>query len=216
MKVGTDGVLLGAWANCTGNRVLDVGTGSGLIALMICQRYPAACVWAIDTNADACSQALHNVHRSPFSERITVLHHSYQQYFSENKFDLIVSNPPYFSNSSKAPDAQRSKARHNDELPFEILIKKSATLLDEKGKLALILPAVDFPAINEIATTQHLHLSRITRVKPTPVRPPRRVLMEFGVEKENPIESELIIETAGHQYSDEYIALTKAFYLKME
>ncbi len=217
MKVGTDGVLLGAWANCNqAGKVLDVGTGSGLIALMICQRNTEAQVWAIDTDTDACSQAAFNVEQSPFSGRIFVENTPFQRCFFAKKFDLIVSNPPYFSNSLKAPDIQRTKARHNDELPFDILIAKSASILDENGKFALILPATHLADITGLATQNGLYITRLTWVKPTPNHAPRRVLMEFGFKNENREESELIIETARHQYSDEYIALTKAFYLKMK
>ncbi|MDR1436988.1 MAG: methyltransferase [Candidatus Symbiothrix sp.] len=215
MKVGTDGVLLGAWANCSDVRtILDTGTGSGLIALMLAQRCPAK-IDAIDLDKDACRQAQINFGNSPFSDRLLVHFSSLQNFSPERKYDLIVSNPPYFSNSLPSPDKGRTQARHNNTLPFDDLIKKSLTLLSPQGKLALILPYGDFGRIHVLAKENGLFLYRKTTVIPVQNRPPKRILLEYSRACSSPEENELIIEKSPSVYSEAYINLTKDFYLKM-
>lgn len=215
MKVGTDGVLLGAWVNCfQASFILDIGTGSGLIALMLAQRSNAS-IHAIDIDTDACKQANINVLQSPFKDRIQIFHSSLQDFFPSDKYDLIVSNPPYFINSLKSPDEQRSKARHSDTLPFSSLMKQSSRMLKKDGILSLILPYDSLPIANEEAYRYRLIPKRRTYIKPTPLLPPKRVLCEYGFSNQPLKENELTIEIARHQYSHDYIALTKDFYLKM-
>jgi tRNA1Val (adenine37-N6)-methyltransferase len=216
MKVGTDGVLLGAWADCTNAKnVLDVGCGSGLIALMLAQRSEAE-IDAVDIDENACEQSEINFRNSPFAGRLNVYHSDFNLYSSTRKYDLIVSNPPYFVRSLKSPNAGRCSARHMEKLRFEDLFGKSTQLLAENGKLSLILPADVFDLIQSIASCNHLFLSRKTTVKPLPASPPKRILLEYSKEK-NPLkENELFIENPLHAYSDEYIELTKEFYLKMK
>ncbi len=216
MKVGTDGVLLGAWADCrkSTRSILDIGTGSGLIALMLAQRSEAL-IDAIDIEEDACRQAIFNVDNSPFQNRINVIPASLQDFHTETRYDLIICNPPFFSNALKCPDEQRNNARHNDHLPFDLLLKKSAALLNNDGKLALIIPFDSEPILVREAGSAGLYPVRKTLVRPKPHSPYKRILIEFSREKHQEPANELIIELERHIYSSEYIALTQDFYLKM-
>jgi tRNA1Val (adenine37-N6)-methyltransferase len=214
MKVGTDGVLLGAWTDVSEARtILDVGSGSGLIALMLAQRSRAS-IDAIDVDWNACRQAEINFANAPFSHLMRIIHSNLKDYFPDLKYDLIVSNPPYFVNSLKSPDAGRSIARHTDDLNFEDLIAHSSRLLSEKGKLSLILPADTCDTIQTLAKKHSLFLTRKTLIRPTADRPPKRILLEFSAEN-CPLKNvtELFIEQSRHVYSAEYIALTGDFYL---
>ncbi len=214
MKVGTDGVLLGAWANCSHARnVLDVGTGSGLIALMVAQRSKSL-ITGIDIDADACKQASINAQNSPFSGRLRIIRSSFQDFYPENKFDLIVSNPPFFANALKSPDKGRSQARHSDDLPLEYLFRKSVEILSPEGKLALIIPADRSEEADVYASESKLHKTGEIRISPLPGRPPKRILLEYSMQHSACLRSEWSIELSRHVYSDQYITLTKDFYLK--
>jgi tRNA1Val (adenine37-N6)-methyltransferase len=214
MKVGTDGVLLGAWARVKGaKRILDAGTGTGLIALMLAQRCDA---WidAVDIDKDACEQAMDNVMQSPWPERIHVMHTSFEEFVdkTENNYDLIVSNPPYFTRSLKSPDHSRSLARQGVSLSVEKLCLLSKKCLTANGKLAMIVPTQYF----EKTVSEGFFLSRKCCVKPQPMVQCKRMLVELSMEPSNTIEEELVIEKRErHKYSKEYIALTKDYYLKM-
>jgi tRNA1Val (adenine37-N6)-methyltransferase len=217
MKVGTDAVLLGAWANCTDNptKILDIGTGTGVIALMMAQKYPEASVDAIDIDNNAFIQACENVNCSPWKDNITIFESSLQEFNDQKKYNIIVSNPPYFINSSKTPHESRTTARHNDLLPYEELINGVIKRLDEKGSFFLILPQKEGEFFISIAESQQLFLNKLTRVK-TKLNMPnsKRLLMQFGFDRANFIEDELVIESEDrHQYSAEYKNLTKDFYL---
>lgn len=219
MKVGTDGVLLGAWADVTdSHRILDVGTGTGLIALMLAQRSDAH-IHAIDIDAAACQQAQENVASSPFAQQVEVFHHALHEYLSTTpvSYDLIVSNPPYFVDSLKCPNNQRNTARHTDTLSLESLLKDSHQLLSPQGRIALILPYDQKDYLESCIEKEGLFLSKEVDVIPVIGAQPKRLLIEL--KKEKPITSvtpsELTIEIARHQYTEEYIRLTKAFYLKM-
>lgn len=217
MKVGTDGVLLGSWCDIQdGWSVLDVGTGSGLIALMLAQRATAA-IDAIDIDFQACEQALENIRNSIFNHRIQVYHTSFDAHvdFSEKKYDLIVSNPPYFSRSLKCPDSQRSTARHDDGLPINNLLAGCKQIITEQGIIALILPYDTLHDLEKTAEKNGLSIMRLTRVIPVPGAAPKRILAELAAHPALREENELIIEKSRHVYSTEYIALTKDFYLKM-
>ena len=218
MKVGTDGVLLGAWANCDGvERILDIGTGSGLIALMLAQRAAAADIDAIDIEPSAYAQARFNVANSPFSTRITVLHSGLQSFQTNKRYDLLVCNPPFFTQSLKSPDDSRNSARHNDILPFDVLLKSSLSMLEPAGALAVIIPFDAFASFHERAEGNGFHLKRKTTVKPTPNSHPKRVLLEYALTYNNPscVETDLVIELERHVYSEDYINLTRSFYLNM-
>lgn len=219
MKVGTDAVLLGAWAStdqCTS--ILDIGTGTGIIALMLAQRCMAG-IDAIDIDADACRQAEENVASSPFAKRIKVIHQSCTGFAaSENRrsYDLIVSNPPYFVNSLKCPDSKRTVARHTDSLPLSELVSASKYLLSPSGRIALVLPFEQLDEVETIARQNDLHISRQTDVIPIPGAQPKRLLVELSASVEGiKNRNTLTIEEARHQYTPEYIELTKEFYLKM-
>ena len=219
MKVGTDAVLLGAWADTSFCRnILDIGTGTGIIALMLAQRSQAT-VEAIDIDKEACVQATENVAASPYTERIKVVHASCADFAASNqqkRYDLIVSNPPYFINSLKCPDNKRTVARHTDTLLLSDLIREAQTLLSPSGRIALVLPYERLEEVKALASANHLYICRQTDVIPSPGAAPKRLLVELSATEENIKNRDtLTIEEARHQYTPEYIALTKEFYLKM-
>lgn len=218
MKVGIDGVLLGAWTSVENtNTILDVGTGSGLIALMVAQRSSAQ-IDAIDIDSHAILQAKGNVKNSSWSNRIA-LHEVSLQQFSEictTKFDLIVSNPPYFINSLKAPDETRTTARHTDMLSHENLMMSAKQLLNETGRICLILPVNEGLQCIDFANKINLYCCKKVVVYPKPNAHPKRLLLEFNLIPGSTIESELTIESnERHHYSPEFTLLAKDYYLKL-
>jgi tRNA1Val (adenine37-N6)-methyltransferase len=215
MKVGTDGVLLGAWTDVKdAQTILDVGTGSGLIALMLAQRSEAL-IDAIDIDENACRQAEINFHPSPFDARLHIFQADFLQYAPGYAYDLIVSNPPYFRNSLKSPDEYRNIARHTGELNWNGLLENSRRLLSAKGRLSLILPYDHFDYIQSLAGQADFHLIRKTLVRPLENRPPKRILLEYAVEGAGLAhagETDIFIEKSRHVYSQDYIELTKEYY----
>jgi tRNA1Val (adenine37-N6)-methyltransferase len=218
MKVGIDGVLLGAWASCHErcSHILDVGTGTGLIALMLAQRFYNAKVTAIEIDAQAAAEALFNVRQSPWNELITVQTISFQDYLESNeKFDLIVCNPPFFTNGTLAPDNARAQARHNSGLTLNELLSGASTLLKPQGRLSLILPAEQWTELERTSPPIGLFVNRICWVKPNPQKPVHRIMAELSAIKGDLQEETLLIEYEKHfDYTPEYRALTKDFYLK--
>ncbi len=213
MKVGTDGVLLGAWADVSSARhMLDAGTGTGLIALMLAQRCDAR-VRAIDIDADAVEQARENVAASPWPDRITVERQDIRTYDPGIRFDVIVSNPPYFAHALNCPDRARNTARHADQLEFESLAATSARLLAPEGKLSVILPADRKSAFDDAAKRYGFELLHGTWVRTKPDAEPKRVLLSFGRFPGEAVTDELAIEGSDHVYSKEYVALTRDIYL---
>ncbi|WP_455632999.1 tRNA1(Val) (adenine(37)-N6)-methyltransferase [Parabacteroides sp.] len=218
MKVGTDGVLLGAWASterCL--RILDVGTGTGLIALMLAQR-STAILDAIDIDPDACLQARENIAKSPFANRIQVYQTPLSEYKPDEhiKYDLIVSNPPYFIDSLKCPDTKRNLARHTDTLSLPDLLRDSRKLLAPEGNIALVLPFEQREYLIGLAREESLFPLRETHVSPVPDAIPKRLLIELSTKPvTEPELSYLTLEIERHRYTDEFIALAKDFYLKM-
>jgi len=216
MKVGTDGVLLGAWTDLShSRRILDIGTGTGLIALMLAQRCMDARITAIDLDSAAVEQAQENIQASPWKDRIEALQQDICTYHPNGTFDTIVSNPPYFIDSLKCPDGQRSTARHTDTLDADRLIGKVSELLTSDGRFSIILPAEQTEDLIRVAGEKGLHPSRQTWVITRPGLSPKRILMEFRKTPVTLQPDELVIELERHVYSEEYIALTKEFYLKM-
>lgn len=215
-KVGTDGVLLGAYANVTNvKRILDIGTGTGLIAIMLAQRSDAV-ITAIEPDHESYLQACENVINSGWSDRITIESTDLQSYSSVNlKFDLIVTNPPYFSDSLKNPDPRKSAARHNDSLASDELLAGVLRLLDEHGNLQLILPYVEGNVFIAEAQRFGLYCNNILKIKPLPDSEIRRLILTFSRERLKATEKFLTIEHGKrHEFTDEYINLTKDFYLK--
>lgn len=216
MKVGTDGVLLGAWAPAeNAQRILDVGTGTGLIALQLAQRNPSAMITAIEIDPAAAEQAQENVLRSPWADRVEISCIDFRLFQSEYKFDLIISNPPYFVDALKCPDEQRSKARHTGGLNYDLLFHHSAHLLWEQGVVSIIIPSEVEKAVVDAAWKYKLFVSHRMRVFTKPGKPCRRVLLTFSFQEKECMEENLCIETERHNYTPEYIALTRDFYLKM-
>ena len=219
MKVGTDGVLLGAWAPLEHNpySIFDIGAGTGLIALMLAQRSHAEQIDAIEIDDDAYEQAVDNFENSPWGDRLFCYHAGLDEFMDEpeDEYDLIVSNPPFYTDGYFSGDEQRDKARFTESMPFEDLLEASALLLSEEGVLAVIIPFKEEEHFITLAKQEELYPFKITRVKGTPTTEMKRSLIAFSrIEKETLI-NELVIETARHQYTDEYIELTKDFYLKM-
>lgn len=216
MKVGTDGVLLGAWANTDNvQRVLDIGTGTGLIAIMLAQRSTAG-IDAIEIEKIAAKQAIENSSNSPWKDRIRVHPISLQEFLIVHKvkYDLIVSNPPYYTNSYTNPDPERKIARHNEMLSPDELFSGVSEILSAKGRFAIVYPSDLLSTLNEKALKYNLYMNRITEVFPTPQKPSKRILAEFSFQNGIIERNKITIEDNGrHKYSKEYIAITKDFYL---
>lgn len=216
MKVGTDGVLLGAWANVSGaNNILDVGTGTGLIVLMMAQRSDAQ-ITGIEIETLAAEEAVENAKLSPWSHRISIENIAFQQFVRQNpiNFDLIISNPPFYGNNQKSKNSNLAIAKHNDLLPFTDLIKGSILILGSTGRLAVILPAIPAEIFIKIASEQGLFLTRLTKVRPYQGKQIHRFLMEFGKIPTDIQNDELTIHNEdGFNYTEEYKSLTREFYL---
>ncbi|NDW18503.1 methyltransferase domain-containing protein [Dysgonomonas sp. 216] len=218
MKVGTDGVLLGSWVNMHDtDKILDVGTGSGLVALMLAQRNRLALIDAIEIDSEAAQQALDNFEASSFSNITSCINTPYQTFakVTTNKYNLIVSNPPFFSRSLKSPNEKRSTARHTDSLFIEDFICLSQKLLTDNGRISFIFPYSELEYLEEIAKKNTLSVSRLTKVYPTPSGEAKRILIELSVNNCERHTDSLIIETERHVYSPAFADLVKDFYLKM-
>ena len=213
MKVGTDGLLLGAWAQ-GGSSVLDIGTGTGLIALMMAQRFPDAHVDAIDIDADAASQAEDNARRSPFADRVAVRCVSLQEYVAEREYDSIVCNPPFFTQSLQSPDSKRTLARHSIALPFDDLFRHARRLMSEDGVFSFVVPSDALSQIETAAVMNNLFLVRRCLVRTTRKKPARRLLLSFS-QKPSPFhDEEGVIQEAVNEPSEWYRNLTCDFLLK--
>ena len=215
MKVGTDGVLLGAWTDVKqAKRILDIGTGTGLLALMLAQRSNAE-IDAIEIDSEAAEQACENINHSPWSHRIRIIHTSFQEFAGiKKKYDLIVSNPPYFINSLKTPDKKRSLARHDHELNHKSLTEGVKILLAGKGRFDVVLPADNFRLFCESMNNNGLYVSRQTNIYSNPESSCIRVLAEFSHTNSIKNSNDIVIETGGrHQYSTQYSELVKEYFL---
>ena len=219
MKVGTDGVLLGTWVTVfPEDSVLDVGTGTGLIAMIVAQRNCNAIINAIDIDESACGQAIENIEKSPFKDRINVIHKSFADYRTDKKYDLIISNPPFFKKSLKCPDEKRSMARHNDSLPLKQLIEHAVTMLSENGRIALILPIQLSEELDFIIATHRLFAIRRTKIIPAEGLHPKRFLIELSTKNitekyDVKAANTLTLETKDRKRTQQYAELTKEFYL---
>ncbi len=218
MKVGTDGVLLGAWASVpgTGSRVLDIGCGTGLIALMIAQRAKNVEVDALEIDPSSASQAKENFQNSRWKESIHCIPSSFQDYSSQCKrrYELIICNPPFFTGSYKTASKEKNLARHDDSLPLEDLFRCSVPLMNSTTIISLILPIHKEAQAMDLITAHKLYCNRLTRVIPAPGKPIKRVLLECSSIPGKAIEDVLIIETeTRHKYSDKFKNLVDEFYL---
>lgn len=231
MKVGTDGVLLGAWAE-GGQRILDIGSGSGLISLMMAQRFPEAQVWGIDIDPDACMQARENVAASPFADRVGIACCALQDLSEEhlvrgseellemkegegNLFDAIVSNPPFFVNGLKNPDSKRAMARHSDSLPFPVLMKGVRRWLSDEGVFSAIVPADVLESFVSEAYCSGLSLVRQCGVKTVERKQPKRYLVAFSKRRVGMMDkcTEIMTDSDGNR-SEWYAKITEEFYLE--
>ena len=220
MKVGTDGVLLGAWTPTNHNpfSILDIGTGTGLIALMLAQRTTAEQIDALEIDEDAYEQAVDNFENSPWYDRLFCFHAGLDEFIEEpeDEYDLIVSNPPFHAEDYKTENEQRDLARFQEAMPFEDLVEAADLLLSENGILAVIIPYKEESRFIALAKDFELFPIKITRVKGTPTSEIKRSLLAFSRhEIAEMLIDELVIETDRHLYTPEYISLTKDFYLKM-
>jgi len=220
MKVGTDAVLLGAWCPIDNNpnAILDIGTGTGIIALMLAQRTSAEQIDAFDIDENAYEQAAENFENSPWSDRLFCFHAELDEFIEEpeDEYDLIVCNPPFFSEDFKSNDESRDLARFQDAMPFEDLIEAADLLLSENGIFAVIIPFKEEERFIDLCAEVELYPIKITRVRGTFTTPIVRSLLAFKrFEMSVLTADELVIEINRHEYTDDYIELTKDFYLKM-
>ena len=216
MKVGTDGVLIGAWANINNaQQILDIGTGSGLIALMAAQPSQAI-ITGIEINKEAATQAQENVDRSPWKERIKIINADLKEFKIETRFNAIISNPPYFTNSLECHNNERNTARHDTKLSFRELMQYTAKLLHPEGEFSIIIPSSEVHDILGLAIENKLYPSRKTWVQTTPTASSKRCMLAFRFTPSERVEEKtLILELSPLVYSKEYKSLTHDFYLKM-
>ena len=219
MKIGTDGVLLGAWTPLINNpyNVLDIGAGTGILSLMLAQRSNAEQIDAIEIDEDAYEQCVENFEASPWGDKLFCFHAGLDEFVDEpeDEYDLIISNPPFYTDDYKSDNTSRDLARFEDALPFEELIEAAALLLSDNGIFSVIIPFKEEERFVSMCKELDLFPLKITRVKGTPTSEIKRSLLAFCRMEQTPLIDELIIEISRHNYTPEYIELTKEFYLKM-
>jgi tRNA1Val (adenine37-N6)-methyltransferase len=220
MKIGTDAVILGAWCPINNHpfSILDIGAGTGILSLMLAQRSNAAQIDAVEIDDEAYEQCVENFESSPWRDRLFCFHAGLDEFLDEpeDEYDLIISNPPFYSENHKTDSAQRDLARFQEAMPFEDLIEAADLLLSENGIFSIIIPFAEEEKFINLCAQVELYPIKITRVKGMPSTEIKRSLMAFKRYELSVLTAdELIIETARHQYTEDYIALTKDFYLKM-
>lgn len=215
-KVGTDGVLLGAWVNVDGaSTILDIGTGTGVIAIMLAQRTPPNTkIDAVELQEHDAKQAETNVKNSPWPEKVSVVHSAIQDFQSDHGYDLIVSNPPFFVNSWLPPDQSRSTARHSHDLSFPELVENISRLLSPEGRFAVVLPFVEGSQFIRLAEGLGFYVSRRMTFKSRQDKPVERLLVEFSRTVSAVKAEELVLYLRNEEWTNEYRALTRDFYLK--
>ena len=220
MKIGTDAVLLGAWCPINNNpfSILDIGAGTGILSLMLAQRSNAQQIDAIEIEENAYEQCVENFEASHWGDRLFCYHASLNDFINEpeDQYDIIISNPPFYSEDYKTDNSQRDLARFQDALPFEALVKATTLLLSENGIFTVIIPFKEENRLLNLCAQAELFPIKMTRVKGTPTGPIIRSLIAFK-RYELPVLSanELVIETSRHVYTEAYTKLTRDFYLKM-
>lgn len=214
MKVGTDGVLLGAWAN-GGSHILDIGSGTGLIALMMAQRYPNAEVEGVEIDREAAAQSLENISESPFHDRISVQAVALQAFRPSRKFDSIVTNPPFFVGSLTPPDRLRSVARHARTLRFADIFTFASEWLTDDGELSAVIPSESMDDFSAEAFIRGFFLTRQYGIKTAGRKPVRRYLLAFGKHRTMTFDNRtVVLSDGGGVRSEWYGNLTKDFYIK--
>lgn len=219
MKVGTDGVLLGAWADVEGaGSALDIGTGSGIIAIMLGQRNPDLKIHGVEVDQEAFEQAKENMLNAPWADRLEVFHTSIQDFAKTEpgQYDLVVSNPPFFTGGTFSSNQDKTSVRHTVKLPHGDLLTAARSLLKETGKFCVILPFIEGLRFQELAESYKLHCTKIMEVQPKKDKPIERLLMQFEKTRKPVVQESLIIQNNGvNEWTEAYIALTGAFYLYM-
>lgn len=219
MKVGTDGVLLGAWADVTDAKsALDIGTGSGIIAIMLAQRSPLLRIHAVEIDTRASSQAAENMQHSPWSDRLEVFETSIQDYIeaSTQLYDLIVSNPPFFSGGVFSDNQDRNSVRHAIKMPHGDLLAAVRNLLQPEGRFCVVLPLIEGLRFCEMAQHYHLYCTRQTEVRSKAEKPVERLLLQFERQEKTQQSDSIVIQTGeNNDWTEQYIDLMKDFYLKM-
>lgn len=219
MKIGTDGVLLGAWATIKQHpfSILDIGSGTGILSLMLAQRSDAEVIDAIEIEDNAFEQCVENFEQSPWGDRLFCYYASLKEFTEEveDKYDLIICNPPFYSEDYKTDNSQRDLARFQDAMPFEHLLESVSKLLSENGIFSVVIPFKEEINFIKTALKSNLYTNRVLHVKGNPDSEVKRSLIEFSFRESEKTTETLIIETERHLYTEDYINLTKDFYLKM-
>ncbi len=219
MKIGTDGVLLGAWTPLDSNpqSILDIGSGTGILALMLAQRSDAPQIDALEIEPNAYEQCVDNFEASPWGDRLFCYHASLKIFMEdpEDTYDLIISNPPFYQEDMPSGNRSRDKARQASALPFNELVKSVSSLIAPNGIFAVVIPFKEETDFVQLAKESGLFLQKVTRVKGMPKSAFKRSLLAFSSQKVKVEEDELIIEEKRHKYTQAYIELTRDFYLKM-
>ena len=222
MKVGTDAVLLGAWCSLESypDTILDVGSGTGLISLMMAQRSDAETIDAVEIDPNAYEQSVANFEKSDWSDRLFCYHCSYQDFSEEMKeedeeYDLIISNPPFYNDNFETNDTSRNTARFTSALSFKELLESTSKILSDSGVFTIIIPFKEEVTFVSLAGKYKLFLNRVCRVRGTDNSETKRSMLEFSFHLKELEETTIVIEKGRHEYTKEYVSLTKDFYLKM-
>jgi tRNA1Val (adenine37-N6)-methyltransferase len=219
MKIGTDGVLLGAWTSIQdAYSILDIGAGTGILALMLAQRSDAEQIDALEIDEDAYEQCVDNFENSSWADRLFCYHAALDEFTEEmedEKYDLIISNPPFYTEDYKSGDTARNMARFAESLPFEELIKFASELLSEEGSFAVIIPYSEEKYFLKLSEKVNLFPNRITRVRGTETTPVKRSLLQLSFTEKPFSSNEIILEVSRHQYTKEYQKMVTPFYLKL-
>ena len=220
MKIGTDGVLLGAWVEVTAtNSILDIGTGTGVIALMLAQRNATAHVLGIEPDPESAVQAEENCTQSPWADRLKIVASTIQDFSktTEQTFDLIVSNPPFFTGGTLSATQNKNNVRHTLKLPHGELFDAVRRILSKKGRFCVVLPLIEGLRFKDLGKSYGFYCTKVTKIIPRDGKPVERLLLQFEREPNTLVQDSLVIQLdeKRHNYTEEYIALTKAFYLFM-